>query len=186
MSSAVHESLLAQTTDTTEPKKEEKPLPLLWEHALVAAAFWGTSNFFYAKVTTKDFPTVCQSWTGFIITSILYRSYEIYSDSQPRTSLRIKEILFQYVNNRVNMMHHAFRAVNWFVYIWLTIIVGNMAKAAQMNPGIAYGLLSTSIIMAAAYNWVVFKEKITAKMCVGISIVFVSVIWMSMAQGEVE
>ena len=80
MSSAVHESLLPQTTEPTEPT-EPKKLPLLWEHALIAAVFWGSSNFFYSKVTTKDFPTVCQSWTGFIITSILYRSYEIYSDS---------------------------------------------------------------------------------------------------------
>lgn len=76
MSSAVTESLLPQTA---EPKKVQ--LPLLWEHALLAAAFWGSSNFFYAKVTTKDFATVCQSWSGFIITSILYRTYEIYSDS---------------------------------------------------------------------------------------------------------
>lgn len=83
-------------------------------------------------------------------------------------------------------MHHALRAVNWFLYIWLTIITGNMAKEAQMNPGIAYGLLSTSIIMAAAYNWVIFGERITLKMCIGISIVFVSVIWMSLAQGEAE
>jgi len=42
---------------TNEPPKTK--LPLLWEHALLAAAFWGTSNFFYAKVTTKDFATVC-------------------------------------------------------------------------------------------------------------------------------
>lgn len=76
MSTAVHESLLPQST---ESKKAQ--LPLLWEHALIAAAFWGTSNFFYAKVTTKDFATVCQSWSGFVITSILYRTYEIYSDS---------------------------------------------------------------------------------------------------------
>ena len=83
-------------------------------------------------------------------------------------------------------MHQAIRTVNWFVYIWLTIIVGNMAKEAQMNPGIAYGLLSTSIIMAAACTWVIWKEPITLKMCIGIAIVLVSVIWMSMAEGEAE
>ena len=55
-----------------------------------------------------------------------------------------------------------------------------------MNPGIAYGLLSTSIIMAAACNWVIWKEPITLKMCIGIAIVLVSVIWMSMAEGEAE
>jgi hypothetical protein len=76
MSSAIHDPLLPEVT--TEPKKE---LPLLWKSAVLAAAFWGTSNFFYAKVTTKDFATVCQSWSGFLITSVLYRSYEIYSDS---------------------------------------------------------------------------------------------------------
>jgi hypothetical protein len=49
-------------TDPLLPQTNEPPktkLPLLWEHALLAAAFWGTSNFFYAKVTTKDFATVC-------------------------------------------------------------------------------------------------------------------------------
>ncbi len=83
-------------------------------------------------------------------------------------------------------MHQAIRTTNWFIYIWLTIIVGNMAKEAQMNPGIAYGLLSTSIIMAAAYNWVVFGDRITLKMCFGIAVVLVSVLWMSLAQGEIE
>ena len=72
------------------------------------------------------------------------------------------------------------------MYIWLVIITGNMAIKAQMNPGIAYGLISTSIIMAAAYNWIVFGERITIKMCFGIVIVVGSVIWLSLISGEKE
>ncbi len=78
-------------------------------------------------------------------------------------------------------MHLVLRTALWFFYIWLTIIVGNMAKDAQMNPGIVYGLLSTSIVMIAGYNWMVFGERITLKMCIGITIVCVSVMWMSLA-----
>jgi drug/metabolite transporter (DMT)-like permease len=66
------------------------------------------------------------------------------------------------------------------------IITGNMAIQAQMNPGIAYGLISTSIIMAAAYNWIVFDERITIKMCFGIIIVVASVMWLSLISGENE
>ena len=177
MSSAIHDPLLPETT--TDAKKE--PLPLLWKSAVLAAAFWGTSNFFYARVTTKDFPTVCLSWTGFIITSVCYRLYEIYSDSQPRTSVRIKEIMFQYFRKPEFAMHLAIRTVLWSFYIWLTIIVGDMAKDAQMNPGIVYALISTSIVMIAGYNWILFGERITLKMLVGITIVCISVMWMSLA-----
>ena len=72
------------------------------------------------------------------------------------------------------------------MYIWFMIITGNMAIQAQINPGIAYGLISTSIIMAAAYNWIVFDERITIKMCFGIVIVVASVIWLSLISGEKE
>jgi multidrug transporter EmrE-like cation transporter len=88
------------------------------------------------------------------------------------------------MNNKWNMMHHALRTANWFCYIWLTIIAGNMAIEAKMNPGIIYGLMSTGIIMAAIYNWIIFGERITAKQCIGIGIVVISVMWMSVAKDE--
>jgi drug/metabolite transporter (DMT)-like permease len=70
------------------------------------------------------------------------------------------------------------------MYIWLVIITGNMALEAEMNPGIAYGLISTSIMMVAAYNWIIFGERITLKMCLGISIVVASVMWLSLVSGD--
>jgi hypothetical protein len=82
--SHVTEALLPHS----EPKEE--PRPILWGYALLAAVFWGTSNFFFSLVTTQDFATVCQSWTGFLLMSVVYRSLEIYRDSEPRNSDRIK------------------------------------------------------------------------------------------------
>ncbi len=52
--------------------KERK---ILWEQAIVAAGFWGISNFFYSLVSNHDFPTICLSWTGFLLTSFFYRVY---------------------------------------------------------------------------------------------------------------
>ena len=81
------------------------------------------------------------------------------------------------------LKHHALRTINWLLYVWLVIYTGSLAVSAQMNPGIAYGLISTSIMMAAAYNWIVFGERITLKMCVGMVIVIVSVMWLSLISG---
>ena len=40
--------------------------------------------------------------------------------------------------------------------------------------------------MAAAYNWIVFGERITLKMCVGMVIVIVSVMWLSLISGKTD
>lgn len=41
-------------------------------------------------------------------------------------------------------------------------------------------------MMTAAYNWIVFGERITLKMCVGMVIVIVSVMWLSLISGEID
>ena len=56
--------------------------PVLWEQALVAAFFWGTSNFFYSIVSSHDFAVTCLSWTGFVLTSLIYRAIELWKIRQ--------------------------------------------------------------------------------------------------------
>jgi hypothetical protein len=46
---------------------------VLWKHALLGGAFLGFSNFFYSNLTIHDFAITCLSWTGFLLTSIVYR-----------------------------------------------------------------------------------------------------------------
>jgi drug/metabolite transporter (DMT)-like permease len=46
---------------------------------------------------------------------------------------------------------------------------------AQLNPGIAYGCMSITTIFSAIFSFLIFKERITPKMIVGIVIVVGSV-----------
>ena len=66
-------------------------------------------------------------------------------------------------------------------YIWLTIIVGQYSARAEMNPGIAYGCLSTSIIFTSVMCWIVFNERMGCKMCFGVALVLISVVMLSTA-----
>ncbi len=77
-----------------------------------------------------------------------------------------------------------FRVANWLLYIWLTILSGQVAVEAQINPGIINGVLSTSIIFSSFFSYLLFNEKITMKMMLGISIVIVSVVWISLINGN--
>lgn len=79
-------------------------------------------------------------------------------------------------------MHLVLRTLNWFIYIWLTIIIGEYAKLACINPGIIYGCLSSAIIFNSLFTYFIFGEKITFKMCIGISIVIAGVVWISVAK----
>lgn len=89
--------------------------------------------------------------------------------------------MFSFLRKPSNRFHHAFRTLNWLGYIWLTIIVGQYSARAEMNPGIAYGCLSTSIIFTSVMCWIVFKERMGCKMCFGVALVLISVVMISTA-----
>ena len=92
---------------------------VLWEQAIVAAGFWGISNFFYSMISNHDFSTICLSWTGFLFTSLVYRSYQ----------LRYKSLkqLFEFLKTPLYQVHHILRSLNWLIFIWLTIVIGYYA-----------------------------------------------------------
>jgi drug/metabolite transporter (DMT)-like permease len=85
---------------------------------------------------------------------------------------------------RDNFWHLIFRVVNWLVYIYLTILSGQVAVDAQINPGIINGVLSTSIIFSSVFSYLLFDEKVTLKMMLGITIVIISVTWISLVNGN--
>ena len=148
----------------------------------MAAAFWGCSNFFYSLLNSHDFPTICLSWTGFFFTSLAYRclNYQERNDTHHPASSLVSQII-SFLRNPIYRFHHTFRTLNWFAYIWFTIIVGQYSTRAEINPGIAYGCLSTSIIFTSVMSWVVFKERMGWKMCFGVALVLISVVMLSTA-----
>jgi len=70
------------------------------------------------------------------------------------------------------------------VYIYLTILSGQVAVDARINPGIINGVLSTSIIFSSVFSYILFGERVTLKMMVGITIVIISVTWISLVNGN--
>lgn len=149
---------------------------------MFAAAFWGISNFFYSLLNFHDFPTICLSWTGFFFTSLVYRCFDYQKrENRHHPTSSLVSHMFSFLRKPSNRFHHAFRTLNWFAYIWLTIIVGQYSMRAEMNPGIAYGCLSTSIIFTSLMCWIVFNERMGCKMCFGVALVLISVVMLSTA-----
>ena len=73
---AITESLLPNPKPSgTQDQK------VLWEASLLAGAFLGFSNFFYSNLTMHDFALTCLSWTGFLLTSIVYRMVQSFRDT---------------------------------------------------------------------------------------------------------
>ena len=70
------------------------------------------------------------------------------------------------------------------MYIYLTILSGQVAIDAKINPGIISGVLSTSILFTSVFSYVLFNERITLKMMLGITIVIISVTWILMVNGN--
>ena len=70
------------------------------------------------------------------------------------------------------------------MYIYLTILSGQLAVDARINPGIINGVLSTSIIFSSVFSYILFNERITLKMMVGITIIIISVTWISLVNGN--
>ena len=123
-----------------------------------AAFFWGTSNFLYSILDTQgEFAVTCLSWTGFVGTAIAYKAYRVFIDDRGISWEVMKDVVFKDIANPKNMGHQAFRTANWFIYIWLTIIIGEYAKKAAINPGIIYACLSSTIIFNTFFAACLFK-----------------------------
>ncbi|TNV78842.1 hypothetical protein FGO68_gene1391 [Halteria grandinella] len=174
---------------SSQMRKRQKK-PVLWEQALVAAFFWGTSNFFYSMVSSHDFAVTCLSWTGFVLTSLVYRAIELWKIRQQeryRIDWEVVELIcLSHLNKKKNIVQHIFRTVNGIVYIWLIIVAGNYCRLAQVNPGIVYVCFSLSIIFTSVMSFCLFHERLTLKMMLGIATVVLGVVWISLARtGEV-
>ena len=64
------------------------------------------------------------------------------------------------------------------------IRIGDYAKEAGLNPGIVYGCLSISIVFSSLIGYLWFRESLTKRTLVGISVVIIGVIWVSMANSR--
>jgi drug/metabolite transporter (DMT)-like permease len=173
-----------------------KQKPVLWEQALIAACFWGTSNFFYSVVGNHDVAVTALSWPGFIAPALVYRIYQIAKIKRVQNSahavetrhFNLKETIIKTCFTKIcqleNMLHHSFRMAVGLIYIWLIILAGEYCRLAGVNPGIVYACFSVSIIFNCLFSYILFGERLSLKMCFGIGIVIVGVVWVSLAQAE--
>ena len=74
------------------------------------------------------------------------------------------------------------RTANFFLYIWLTIKVGEYALVAGINPGIVFGCFSSAIIFNSIIAYFLYGEKASLKQCIGMAIVIAGMIWISIAK----
>jgi multidrug transporter EmrE-like cation transporter len=126
----------------------------------------------------------CLSWTGFIGTAIVYKAIFLAKDKRSKSTEVMKEHFLSQLGSKHNLIHQVLRTANWFLYIWLTILIGQYARLACMNPGIIYACLSATIIFNSIWGFLVFGEKITIKMSIGILVVIASVFWISVARNS--
>ncbi len=61
-------------------------------------------------------------------------------------------------------------------------MVGEYANKAQINPGIIYGCISSSIVFNAIFAHFLFKQHLTSKQMVGIGVIIIGVVWISVAK----
>jgi hypothetical protein len=76
--------------------------------------------------------------------------------------------------------------MNIFLQIWFTIIIGEYAKKAIINPGIIYGCLSSTIIFNCLLGYLMFNEKMNLRISIGIVVVIGGVVWISIAKNSSE
>lgn len=81
-------------------------------------------------------------------------------------------------------MHQVARTANFFLYIWLTIKVGEYALVAGINPGIIFGCFSSVIIFNSIIAYFLYGEKATVKQCLGMGIVIIGMLWISIAKNQ--
>ena len=74
--------------------------------------------------------------------------------------------------------------MNLIIYIALTIVVGDYAKKALINPGIIYGCLSFALVFNSILAHYIFKQYLTIKTYLGIGVVILGVVWISVAKNS--
>lgn len=124
------------------------------------------------------------SWTGFLAISLVYRVIQLISLDEKVTFTKFKDIALSRFSQKYLILHHIFRTLNWLVYIWLLLIVSDYCFKAQINPGIVYSCFSISIIFTSLISYILFNENLTRKMCLGIGIVILGVIWISISKNS--
>lgn len=68
------------------------------------------------------------------------------------------------------------------MYIWLTIKVGEYALKAGINPGIIFGCFSSAVVFNCILAYFIFGERVTLKMCLGMTVIVVGMLWISISK----
>ena len=81
-------------------------------------------------------------------------------------------------------MHLIIGSIIFYLLSFLTIIAAYYAILAQVNFGVIASCISLSTPMNCLLSYVFFKEKLTPKMMMGTSVVFMGIIWVAFAKAK--
>ncbi|CDW90101.1 UNKNOWN [Stylonychia lemnae] len=144
---------------TTNPPSIIYIPKVYWGTALMCSFIWGTSNFIYGLLHDKGFAVVCLSWTGFITSGLIYKLYMLFTLSPHLNRHTIHDSFFGEVRKRGNNIHVTIRSINFFLLIWIAILMAENTQAAGINQGvIACIFCLSSVIQGYAFYWL-FGEK---------------------------
>jgi uncharacterized membrane protein len=75
-------------------------------------------------------------------------------------------------------------SIIFYLLSLLTIIAANYAILAQVNFGVIASCISLSTPMNCLLSYVCFKEKLTLKMMMGTSVVFLGIVWVAFVKAK--
>eukprot|EP00347_Sterkiella_histriomuscorum_P011194 403373388 len=156
----------------------QKPKQILWGSAICASVLWGGSNFTFGFLDNQDFAVSCLSWTGFLTVSFIYKVYELSRHRVVTKEIFVNSLVGD-LKNKENLVHMFFRSINFFLLIWLTVLITQYAKLAGMNLGIVFSILTLSIVLQTIIFALFFDEKLTLKITSGMLIIIVGIVLIS-------
>ncbi|CDW80115.1 UNKNOWN [Stylonychia lemnae] len=177
----LEEPLLQKEKAPTQEKQK-----ILFGHVIGCSLLIGIQNFFYALSDDDDFELIFLSFSGFLLISLIFKFLQIKQSKQTSKnfSQQMIEVFMRGMSSREILLHNIFRALNFFAYIYLLIVITNLCKKANLNIGIAMSLLCFSIVFQIIFGWLYFREKLSKTMIFGILIIISGVSWVSIAKNQ--
>ena len=156
----------------------------MYPQAITATVSWGTSNFLFGLLDSKDFPTSCLQFTGYLIVCLTYKAMEHKSGNMSVQDLFFRNFYTKGKLNVVNFVHLVLRALNFFLLSLLIIYASAYAQLAHINFGIIVCCLSISSPFNCICGFLFWGEKLTAKTIIGTAVIVIGVAWVALSKGD--
>ncbi|CDW83665.1 UNKNOWN [Stylonychia lemnae] len=154
---------------------------LFWKSSLAAALLWGSGNFALSLIKNKDFAVSCLVWTGFVITSLIFQLCQFAIAKKNKVQISLFGKFFEQLYHRQKLCHTILRSINYFLVIWLTILIAEICETSHVNFGLIICVFSSSIVFQVIIFRLKFQEKLSKLKIAGILIIITGVIFITLS-----